>query len=305
MITSFTSHRYDPKGQRQILNATRIAIEVCRRFFAPLKVRASPPYISESASQITVTIFYHNPDPGAALNINTINSLGDLLTDIYQKPVGLRLINLRYAYMDPHILAQTLSIAMQSAKFVNVIRELFKVCAPVKHRDQAVGRLPAILNGIKVELRGRLETESSRPRFTVQTAILGSLRTNMSSTVHCASYTATNKKGAYTTRVWLGMHIPKQSVESSVPEDVVEEADAALVSESESGRNSFSSRNGAQRAYSILSVGSGTRAYSTTASPASTEAASSTTDESEDSLKIEAPRAGTQPQMLGKIEPRL
>ena len=81
---------------------------------------------------------------------------------------------------------------------------MFASVAPLKAGDAIGGsRLPSHIVGLKVQLHGRLTSETSRPRQTEQSATMGSFRADRMGLVHAASHTATNNKGAYTVKVWL------------------------------------------------------------------------------------------------------
>ncbi len=63
--------------------------------------------------------------------------------------------------------------------------------------------LPSQITGMKLELAGRLTTQRSIPRKTVENKHIGSL-TKQSSYINLSQYASKNKIGAYTIKVWLG-----------------------------------------------------------------------------------------------------
>jgi ribosomal protein S3 len=66
-----------------------------------------------------------------------------------------------------------------------------------------MSKLPSHILGLKIRVSGRLASERSRPRFTVQTAETGTFSKNNLSLVQVRSSTAKNKKNRYTVKVWL------------------------------------------------------------------------------------------------------
>nr|YP_009445633.1 ribosomal protein S3 [Tremella fuciformis]YP_010180089.1 ribosomal protein S3 [Auricularia auricula-judae]ATX61911.1 ribosomal protein S3 [Tremella fuciformis]ATX61932.1 ribosomal protein S3 [Tremella fuciformis]ATX61955.1 ribosomal protein S3 [Tremella fuciformis]ATX61976.1 ribosomal protein S3 [Tremella fuciformis]ATX61998.1 ribosomal protein S3 [Tremella fuciformis] len=69
--------------------------------------------------------------------------------------------------------------------------------------------LPSHIVGIKVRVSGRLMTERSQPRKTVQSVQVGSFSKNNLSLVDMASYSTKNKKGAFTVKVWISQRATK------------------------------------------------------------------------------------------------
>ena len=199
-----TSYSFDPRKRHILLNQSRVAFTLISRFFAPLSAIASKPIISIAADRVLIHIPYYSHNSNAALNHNTINSLGEVLSSTFQRPAELRFIRLYNPYMDAHVLAQWISAELVDTTFDRVVKKVFASVAPLKDLHQLGGsKLPSHIVGLKIQLHGRLTTEPSRPRMTEQSATMGTFRQDRMGLVQSAGWTATNPKGAYTVKVWL------------------------------------------------------------------------------------------------------
>ncbi|MCL6384581.1 hypothetical protein EXT61_23650, partial [Pectobacterium parmentieri] len=155
---------------------------------------------------VIVHVFYYIPDTSKALNNNTVNNLGQTLSSLFRRPVELRLVKLHYPYLNSYILAQYIALNTLDYTLVQIARRIFGSIAPVKNTQSVnvlASDLPSHIVGIKVRVSGRLMTERSRPRQTVQTAQIGSFAKGNLSLVDSASFTTKNKKGAFTVKVWI------------------------------------------------------------------------------------------------------
>jgi ribosomal protein S3 len=189
-----------------MLNAMRNASKLISHFFAPINALASKPVFTVKSDSVIIHVFYYVPVKGHVINNNTINNLGQVLSNVFGKQVELRLVKHRYPYLNSYILAQWIANTTQSKKLVQIVRRLFSSVAPVKDTDNIetlTNALPSHIVGIKVRVSGRLMTERSRPRQTVQTAQIGSFSKGNLSLVDFASFTTKNKKGAFTVKVWI------------------------------------------------------------------------------------------------------
>lgn len=203
-----------------MLNATRSAIKLIVHFFSPINALASKPVFTVTANSVIVHVFYYQGGPyranpatkGQTLNNNTVNNLGETLSTLFGRPVELRLIKLHYPYLNSYILAQYIALNTQEYTLVQIIRRIFGSMSPVKGTSDVLAALssdmpsPTSLGavvGIKVRLSGRLVTERSRPRQTVQTAQIGTFAKGNMSLVDSAFFTSKNKKGAFTVKVWI------------------------------------------------------------------------------------------------------
>jgi hypothetical protein len=117
--------------------------------------------------------------------------------------VVMKLVRVRYPYMDAMILAQYLSACfdrpIKQARFLAVIRRLLQQSKTVAGSSDL--GLPPHLTMVKVRLSGRLMSERIAPRQTVQVASVGQGGRHTTS----AKFEAKNKRGSYTVRVWLSI----------------------------------------------------------------------------------------------------
>ena len=142
--------------------------------------------------------------------------------------VEVRFIRLRYPYLDSTILAQYLAlnagkynftrmqkgvfskvpVISSSSKMVTADQVLFPL--PIadrnEHRNNTVlpaSALPGQLTGVKLELAGRLTTQRSIPRKTVDNTHTGSFTVSkeLNSLLDFSQYASKNKLGAFTMKV--------------------------------------------------------------------------------------------------------
>lgn len=202
-----TGHNFDNgAGSVNMLNATRSAIKLIAHFFSPINALAGKPVFTVTADSVIVHVFYYIPDTSKALNNNTVNNLGQTLSSLFRRPVELRLVKLHYPYLNSYILAQYIALNTLDYTLVQIARRIFGSIAPVKNTQSVnvlASDLPSHIVGIKVRVSGRLMTERSRPRQTVQTAQIGSFAKGNLSLVDSAFFTTKNKKGAFTVKVWI------------------------------------------------------------------------------------------------------
>jgi ribosomal protein S3 len=130
-------------------------------------------------------------------------ALGKLLGG---RHLELRLVRLRYPYLDSAVLAEFLAQSMardvKPARFQTLVRSLFRNAKTVARAGELV--LPSWLSMVKVQLSGRLLSERVRPRQTVQVASVGQRALpSGQQAIDYARYETKNKRGALTVRVWL------------------------------------------------------------------------------------------------------
>ena len=193
-------------------NAVRNTQILVIKFFGAIKAITAKPVIISTTKQVQIYIFYYLANKKKALNYNTINNLGEVLTKLYKRPVQLRFSRLYYPFLDVYMLAQYIGVNRQDYKLVNIIRPLFNAVNVVKNTQTLKSLncgLPSHIVGIKVRVSGRLSEERSRPRFTVQTAEIGTFSKHKLSLMQVATYTSKNKKNAYTVKVWLNQHVSR------------------------------------------------------------------------------------------------
>lgn len=204
-------------------NNNRAASQIIADYFSVFEkemnetqVLAGKPVFTALGNKVVVNVFYFIPflNKNQALNNSTINSLGEVLSKLYKSPVELRLVRLHYPYLNSYILAQYIAMNTRKYNLKAITNSLFT-------RVQLSGSdstplLPAQILGLKVKISGRLTTQRSVPRQTVQTVQIGSFSsstvaqsagksgaTQAVGTVEYAAYSSKNKKGAFTVKVWI------------------------------------------------------------------------------------------------------
>ena len=138
-----------------------------------------------------------------ALTESKINALGIAITRLFNSTksphttVELRLVQLQYPYLDSSILAQYVAINAGKYNFLRMQKMTFKALRGAK------GLLPSQLTGVKLELAGRLTTQRSIPRKTVENGHTGSFTVNkqLNSSLDFSQYASKNKLGAFTIKV--------------------------------------------------------------------------------------------------------
>ncbi|GAB2652348.1 hypothetical protein GCM10027068_35530 [Prescottella soli] len=199
--TQIMAHNFDSgMNTTHNLHATRHTNTLINQFFEPIDVLASKPIIDVTSTTVTVTVFYYMSDTQSALNNNTINALGEVLSNVWGQAVELRLVKLHYPYLNSDILAAFIMKNLETDRFERVINKIFGITTPVVSGES---NLPSHIIGIKIRLAGRLVTEPSRPRMTVQSAQIGSFKNSTRTIIEFGQCTSVNKKGALTVQVWI------------------------------------------------------------------------------------------------------
>ena len=177
-------------------------------FFAPLNIIGSNPTISVTNDVTVIHVFYYTYTANSYINVNTINSLGEVLTNILNTTVELRFIKLHYPYLDAYILAQYISKELLLVKWNVVQRRIISSILPIKSINitNAINGI-SYITGIKVNLSGRLTNEPSLPRQTTKSFSIGSFKNHRNSINTVGKYTAVNPKGVYTVNVTLSQRI--------------------------------------------------------------------------------------------------
>lgn len=185
------------------LHATRHTNTLVSQYFEPIDVLASKPVIDVTATTVSVTVFYYMVEERSALNSNTINALGEVVSTVWGRSVELRLVKLHYPYLNSEILAAFIVKNLEHDRFERVVAKIFGVATPVRYVRAEDSSLPSHIVGIKIRLGGRLTTESSRPRMTTQSAQIGSFKKSTRTLIESGQCTSVNKKGALTVQVWI------------------------------------------------------------------------------------------------------
>jgi hypothetical protein len=217
VITRTIGYTPDRATSLAFLNANRQANTLIPQAFGGIRAYAGQPIISLTSSSTVIQIPYMTHEIGTSIPHDHVNTLGSILEGVYQRPVELKLIRLKYPYLDAYILAQYISDQLKSDRFVMMVKKLFSSIALAKSKQDPKD-LPAWPIGLKVQLGGRLMNEPIRPRQTKQVAQVGSLKVFGMHSVQTASFTQINGRGAYTVKVFLGQTASNRGLESLLPE---------------------------------------------------------------------------------------
>lgn len=168
--------------------------------------------------KVVVNIPYYASPNGTP--ILKLTALGAAISKWLEKETGnkqslkveVRLLGLRYPYLDRSILAQYVAINGGKYNFTRMHKLIFNKLTTVKKNSVLPSdALSGHITGLKLELAGRLTTQRSIPRKTVSNKHTGSFYVNKnrgshdrrSWTVDFSQYASKNKIGAYTIKVWL------------------------------------------------------------------------------------------------------
>lgn len=223
-LSTATSYASPLTNATVLSNNNRAAGQIIADYFSKTQVLAGKPVFTQLNNKMVINIFYYIGEKNQALNNSTINSLGEVLGKLYKCPVELRLVRLHYPYLNSYILAQY--IAMNTRKYnLKAITNLLFARAKLLGPDSSP-MLPSQILGLKVKISGRLNTQRSVPRQTVQTYQIGTFsssaialslfslpgeknhKDNLNNitaqgVVEYGAYSGKNKKGAFTVKVWI------------------------------------------------------------------------------------------------------
>ena len=125
--------------------------------------------------------------------------------------VELRLIRIQHPYLNSSILAQYLALNAGKYNFTRMQKMVFKKAPTFDLNDISLNKeiLPGLTTGVKLELAGRLTTQRSIPRKTVENKHTGSFTVDhrvssgqpQNPFVNLSQYTSKNKLGTYTIKV--------------------------------------------------------------------------------------------------------
>lgn len=193
------------------MSMQRQALSIIKSFFAKYQSLVGKPVISVSPDKVIVQLFYYAPTE--ILTNASIAALGDALTRCFFSPgsaggtrtVELRLVRINHSALDSSIFAQYLTANGGKYSF-NRILDMLKGSLPTVVSEGSVDEnsdtpTSAHITGVKIKLSGRLTTQRSGPRQTVQAGRLGSSAKGQFGTVDYSQHTAKNKLGAFTMKV--------------------------------------------------------------------------------------------------------
>lgn len=186
------------------MSMQRQAIAIIQSFFAKYKALVGKPVFTVSPDKVIVQLFYYAPT--AIISNASITALGDALTRCWGRTVELRLIRLNHSVLDSSIFAQYLTANAGKYSF-NRLFDLLKGHLPTVASEGSVDTRSespvSHITGVKIKLSGRLTTQRSAPRQTVQASRLGSSAKGPYGTIDFSQSTAKNKLGAFTVKVWI------------------------------------------------------------------------------------------------------
>ena len=137
--------------------------------------------------------------------IKNLSVLTTTLAQLFQKEVNLVTIRLYYPYLNSCILSKYLTHNAISNTFIDFQESI--LMNPSLHNTN----LPAHISGIKVQVAGRLITETVVPRITVKSCLIGSFQDNNLTNrtigkkgkqfIDYSKFTSKNELGAFTIKV--------------------------------------------------------------------------------------------------------
>ncbi|BEI87273.1 ribosomal protein S3 (mitochondrion) [Cutaneotrichosporon cavernicola] len=216
VISNGNCHFYkgSERGNISIDNSVVERTLIIKNFFSAIKALSSVPKYVIGVEKLNIYVSYYrmknkkNKNIRYALNQNTVNNLGDLLSKKLKRKVELRFINLKSPYLDRTIRAEYMGKNASMHRFRGLRRNAIKR-TKIKN-NKFIGRykglesnLPSDMIGLKIVFSGRLVTERLRPRKTVSTAKIGSFTRNNELLIEHGSYTGKNARGAYTVKVLI------------------------------------------------------------------------------------------------------
>ena len=243
VVYSFKNNRLQQHSAENRIQKSNI-FAILTAFFAAFSCLISKPFWTITNNKIILHICYYQPTSENSLSnrkagsartrrlksrygfrnrnlqiqsplipVSKLRSLVILLSEILQTEVELDLVLLRYPYHDSHILAQLLGLNSKRYNFNNLVKKLFKkatIFNKLSEGERATvlnQSVPTQLTGIKLRIAGRITTQRIVPKATVKTAYKGSFERTKANFVESSTYTAKNKIGAYSVRVWLSHKI--------------------------------------------------------------------------------------------------
>jgi hypothetical protein len=197
-----TTYMFDKANRTIIMSMQRQAIAIIKSFFAKYQSFVGKPVFTVNPDKVIVQLFYYAPTE--TITNASITALGNALTRCWGRTVELRLIRLNHSALDSSIFAQYLTANAGKYSF-NRILDMLKSSLPTVVSEGSVDDsavTPAShITGVKIKLSGRLTTQRSGPRQTVQAGRLGSSAKGHYGTVDFSQHTAKNKLGAFTMKV--------------------------------------------------------------------------------------------------------
>lgn len=199
-----TTYFFDKSNRVNTMSMQRQRVLIIQSFFAKYQSLVGKPVFTVNADKVIVQLFYYAPTEN--ISDASIAALGDALTRCWDRTVELRLIRLNHSALDSSIFAQYLTTNGGKYSFNRII-DMLKGSLPTVISEGSIDETSTVpashIRGIKIQLSGRLTTQRSSPRQTVQAGRLGSSAKGHYATVDYSQYTAKNKLGAFTMKVWI------------------------------------------------------------------------------------------------------
>ncbi len=212
-----TTYLFGKSNRTHIMSMQRQAISMIKSFFSKYNAFIGKPTFTVKTDKIIVQIFYYNPNN--LIDNTSINTLGNGLTRCWGRPVELRLIRLNHAILDSTIFGQYLSANSNKYSFSRLFDMLKASLPTVVAKESLYEGFPCLTNtneemyltshvtGVMIKLSGRLTTQHSGPRQTINVNRLGSSGKGFSGAVDFSQFTSKNKLGAFTMKVWISQQI--------------------------------------------------------------------------------------------------
>lgn len=199
-----TTYLFNKANRTNTMSMQRQAIAIIQSFFAKYQALVGKPVFTVSPNKVIVQLFYYAP--AESISNASITALGNALTRCWNRTVELRLIRLNHSALDSSIFAQYLTANAGKYSF-NRILDMLKGSLPTVVSEGSVDESSVVpashITGVKIKLSGRLTTQRSSPRQTVQAGRIGSSAKGHLGTVDYSQHTAKNKLGAFTMKVWI------------------------------------------------------------------------------------------------------
>lgn len=199
-----TTYLFNKSNRASLKSMQRQANLIIKSFFAKYKSLVGKPVFTVSTDKVIIHIFYYATED--IISNDNITTLSNGLTRCWGRTIELRLIRLNHSALDSSILAQYLTLNSSkysfNTMFYNLKRTLPTVISEGSVNNDSIVPISHI-TGIKLKLSGRLATERSIPRKTVQANRHGSSAKGSYGIVDFSQHTGKNKLGTFTIKVWI------------------------------------------------------------------------------------------------------
>lgn len=160
---------------------------------------------------IYVPYFVANKETNPLLTEHKLKILGlSIIQTLGLKECEVRYIRLEYPYLDNFVLAHYLAYNGSKYNFtqlqksvLNKVNLISRPLTPLWSEKEPKLLPPTLITGIKFEVAGRLTTQRSVPRKTVENTHSGSFRVNskLGSSLDYSQYASKNKLGVFSVKI--------------------------------------------------------------------------------------------------------